>query len=89
MCTDAYRAALIRELSSAASTSTPAPSQRPATEPDREVVARQPLPHHPDLGSDDPAGLGAAVASVLAERGPTMVLVEDAMTVSTKIIYQP
>jgi hypothetical protein len=55
MCTDAYREALTRDLSSTVSpapTSTPALSRPQAAEADREGAVG-PLRHRPNPGQDD------------------------------------
>jgi hypothetical protein len=91
MCTDAYREALTRDLSSTASSasaSTPAPGQRHATETGREGVAGRPLrrranPRQEDLESRDVAAAGAA-----AGRGPAMALAKDATVVNGEAIDQ-
>jgi hypothetical protein len=63
MCTDAYREALTRALSSTAS-STPAPSQ--AAEAGREGVAQ-----------DDLESRGVAAAGAVAGSSPAMALAKD------------
>jgi uncharacterized membrane protein len=65
MCTDAYREALTRALSSTAS-STPAPNQRQAAEAGREGVAQ-----------DDLEGRDVVAAGAVAGSGPAMVLARD------------
>ena len=65
MCTDAYREALTRALSSTAS-STPAPSQRQAAEAGREGVAQ-----------DDLEICGVAAAGAVAGGSPAMALAKD------------
>lgn len=62
-CTDAYRAALIRDLSSTASpapTSAPVPGQ--AAEAGRDGAAGRPLPRHTEPGQGDPGNRAAATA---------------------------
>ncbi len=76
-CTDAYREALTRDLSSTASsapTSTPAPSQRQAAEADGEGVAGRPLRRSANPGQDDPESRGVAAAGAVAESGPAKAL---------------
>jgi hypothetical protein len=65
MCTDAYREALTRALSSTAS-STPAPSQRQAAEAGRESVAQ-----------DDLESRGVVAAAAVTGIGPAMALARD------------
>jgi hypothetical protein len=72
MCTDAYREALTRDLSSTASsapTSRSAPSQRQAAEAGREGVVGRP-------------------AGAVAESRPAMALAKDATVGSGEVIDQ-
>jgi hypothetical protein len=91
MCTDAYREALTRDLSSPASSapaSTSAPSQRHATEAGREGVVggRSGVVRIPDRTS------GKAAASLprgaVANSGPAMALAKDATVVNGEAIDQ-
>jgi hypothetical protein len=59
MCTDAYREALTRDLSSTASS---APTQRQAVEPGREGVVGRPLRRCPNPGQDELESHGVAAA---------------------------
>jgi hypothetical protein len=86
-CTDAYREALTRDLSSTASpaptrtpapTQPPAPSQRQAAETDRECVAGRPLRRRANPGPDDLESRDVAAAGAVAESGPAMALATDA-----------
>jgi hypothetical protein len=72
MCTDAYRQALIRDLSSRASSApTPAPSHRHTTETGYEGVAALSLRRGTTPGPDDPETSGAAAAGAVAGASPT------------------
>ena len=86
MCTDAYREALTRDLSSTAS-SAPAPtsSQRQAAEVDREGIVGGPLQRP---GQDDPESRGAATAGAVARAARVMAVVKDATVVSGEVIDQ-
>ena len=91
MCTDAYREALTRDLSSPASSapaSTPAPSQRHATEAGREGVVggRSGVVRIPDRTSGKSRGVAAAGA--VANSGPAMALAKDATVVNGEAIDQ-
>jgi len=95
MCTEAYREALTRDLSSTASsapTSTPAPtstsSQRPTAEAGREVVVGRPLRRRTNPGQDDLESRGVAAAGAVAERCPAMALAKDATVVNGEVIDQ-
>ena len=91
MCTDAYREALTRDLSSTASsapTSTLAPSQRQAAEAGREGVVGRPIRCRPNPGQDDLESRGVAAAGAVAESGPAMALAKDATVVNGKVIDQ-
>jgi hypothetical protein len=88
MCTDAYRAALTRDLSSTASSapaSTSAPGQRHATEAGREGVAGRPLRRRTQ---NDLESRGVAAAGAVAESGPAMTLAKDATVVNGEAIDQ-
>jgi hypothetical protein len=88
MCTDAYREALTRDLSSRASSGpapTPASSQRQAAEAGREAIVGRSLQCP---GQDDLEGPGVAAAGAAAGSGPGMALVEEAMVVSGEVIGQ-
>jgi hypothetical protein len=90
-CTDAYREALTRDLSSTASsapTSTPAPNQRQAAETGREGVAGRPLRRRTNPGQDDLESRGVAAAGAVAENGPAMALAKDATVVNGEVIDQ-
>jgi hypothetical protein len=90
MCTDAYREALTRDLSSRAS-SGPAPTlasgQRQAAEAGREAIVGR-SPRCP--GQDDPEsrGVAAAAAGAVATSGPARALAEEAMVVSGEVTGQ-
>jgi hypothetical protein len=91
MCTDAYREALTRALSSPASsapTSTSVPSQPQAAEAGREGVAGRPLRHRPNSGQEDLESRGVAAVGAVAESGPAVVLAKDATVVNGKLIGQ-
>jgi hypothetical protein len=91
MCTDAYREALTRDLSSTASSapaSTPAPSQRHATEAGREGVAGRPLRRRANPRQNDLESRGAAAGGAAAESGPAMALAKDAMLVNGEAVDQ-
>jgi hypothetical protein len=91
MCTDAYREALTRDLSSTASSapaSTPAPSQRQAAEADRDSAAGQPLRRHTNPGQDDRQSRSVAAAGAAAETGPAMALAKDATVVNGELCDQ-
>jgi hypothetical protein len=84
-CTDAYREALTRDLSSTASSapaSTPAPSQHQAAEAGREGVAGRPLRRRTNPGQDDLESRGVAAAGTVAESGPAMALAKESATLS-------
>jgi hypothetical protein len=81
MCTDAYRAALTRDL---ASTPSSAPGQRHATEAGREGVAGRPLRRRANPRQDDPENRGVAAAG----SGPAMALAKDATVVNGEAIDQ-
>jgi hypothetical protein len=88
MCTDAYREALTRGLSSTASsapTLASASSQRQAAEVGRGAVAGRPLPCP---GQDDLESRGVAAAGAVAASGPAMALVKEATVVSGEVIDQ-
>lgn len=79
-CTDAYRAALIRDLSSTASpapAAAPVEGQRQAAQAGREGVAGGPLRRRTDPGQDD-----------LGDRGAAMAPAEDATVVNGEVIGQ-
>ena len=91
MCTDAYREALTRDLSSPASSapdSTSAPSQRHATEAGREGVVggRSGVVRIPRQNERESRGVAAAGA--VANSGPAMVLAKDATVVNGEAIDQ-
>jgi len=90
MCTAAYREALTRDLSSTASSapSSPAPSQRHATEAGREDVVGRPLRPRTNPRQNDLESRGVAAAGAVAESGPAMTLAEDATVVNGKVIDQ-
>jgi hypothetical protein len=91
MCTDAYREALTRDLSSTASSaaaSTPAPGQRHATEAGREGVAGRPLRPRANPRQNDLESRGVAAAGAVAESGPAMTLAKDATVVNGQAIDQ-
>jgi hypothetical protein len=91
MCTDAYREALRRDFSSTASSapdSTPAPSQRHATEAGREGVVGRPLRRRTNPRQNDLESRGAAVAGAVAESRPAMTLAKDATVVNGEAIDQ-
>jgi hypothetical protein len=91
MCTDAYREALTRDLSSTASpapASTPAPSQRHATEAGRESAAGPPLRPRADPRQNDLDSRGVAAAGAAAQNGPAMTLAKDATVVNGEAIDQ-
>jgi hypothetical protein len=83
-CTDAYREALTRDLSSTASS---APSQRQAAEAGPEGVARQPLRRRTNPGQDLESR-GVAAAGTVADNGPAMTLAKDATAVNGEDIDQ-
>jgi hypothetical protein len=85
MCTDAYREALTRDLSSTAS---PAPGQRHATEAGREGVAGRPLRQRANPRQDDLESRGVAAAGAAAGSGPVMALAKDATVVNGETIDQ-
>jgi hypothetical protein len=100
-CTDAYREALTRDLSSTASsapTSTPAPSQRQAAEGDREDAVGRPLRRRTNPVPDDLERRDAAAAVAVAESGPAgaavagsgpaVALAKDATAVNGEVIDQ-
>jgi hypothetical protein len=90
-CTDAYREALTRDLSSTASpapASTSAPSQRQAAEAGREGVAGRPLRRRTNPGQDDLESRGVGAAGAVAESDPAMALAKDATVVHGEIIDQ-
>jgi hypothetical protein len=64
MCTDAYREALTRDLSTASS----APSQRHATEAGREGVVGRPLQRRANPRQNDLESRGVAAAGAVAEQ---------------------
>jgi hypothetical protein len=93
MCTHAYREALIRNLSSTASSAptpppTPAPSQRHAARVGREGVVGHPLRRHTNAGQDDLEGHGVAAAGAVAASGPAMAFAKDATVVNSKVTDQ-
>jgi hypothetical protein len=91
MCTDAYRAALTRDLSSAPSSapaSTTAPSQRHATDASCEGAAGRPLRRRRNPGHNDLESRGVAAAGAVAETGPAMTLGKDATVVNSEAIDQ-
>ncbi len=86
MCTDAYREALTRDLSSTAS-SAPTLSQRHATEAGREgALARPPARYEPP--TDELESRGVAAAGAVAETGSAMTLAKDATVVNGEAIDQ-
>jgi len=88
MCTDAYREALTRGLSSTASsapTPTSASSQRQAAEVGREAIVGRPIQCP---GQDDLESRGVAAAGAVAESGPAMALVKEATVGSGEVIDQ-
>ena len=85
MCTDAYREALTRDLSSTAS---PAPGQRQAGDAGRESVARRPLRRRTNPRQDDLESRGVAAAGAVAESSPAMTLAKDATVVHGEAIDQ-
>jgi hypothetical protein len=93
MCTDTYREALTRDLSSTASSaptsapaSTSAPSQRQAAEVGREDVAGRPLRRRANPGQDDLESRGIAAAGAVAGSGPAMALAKNATVVNGRVI---
>jgi hypothetical protein len=91
MCTEAYREALTRDLSSTASSapaSTPAPSQRHATEAGREGVAGRPLRRRANPRQNDLESRGVAAAGAAAGSGPAMAPAKDATVVNREAIDQ-
>jgi len=91
MCTDAYREALTRDLSSTASSapaSTPAPSQRHATEAGREGVVGRPLRRRTNPRQNDLESRGVAAAGAVAESGPAIALAKDATLINGEAIDQ-
>jgi hypothetical protein len=89
MCTDAYREALTRDLSSTASsapTPTPAPSQRQAAEAGREGVVRPPLRPRRNPGQDDLESCRVAAAGALAESSAATALAMSATVVNGEVI---
>jgi hypothetical protein len=91
MCTDAYREALTRALSSTASpasASTSAPGQRCAAEVGREGVAGRPLRRRANPGQDDLETRGVAAAGTVAGSGPAMALAKDATVIHSEVIDQ-
>jgi hypothetical protein len=94
MCTDAYRAALTRDISSPASpaprlspSSAPVTSQRQAAEAGREGVLERPLRRRTKPGPDELEGRGVAAGRV-ADMSPAMALAKDATVVNGKVIDQ-
>ena len=87
MCTDAYREALTRDLSSTASPA-PAPGQCQAGEADREGVTGRPLRRRTNPGQDDLDSRGVAAAGAVAESGLAMALAKDATVVHGEVIHQ-
>jgi hypothetical protein len=87
MCTDAYREALTRDLSSTASSAS-APSQRYATEAGREGVAGWSLRRGANPRQNDLESRGVAAAGAAAGSGPAMALAKDATVVSGEAIDQ-
>jgi hypothetical protein len=90
MCTDAYRQALIRDLSSTASSApalTPAVLRRQAAEADREGVAGQ-LRRRANSGQDDLESRVVAAVGRVAESGLAMALAKDATVVNGEVIDQ-
>jgi len=87
MCTDAYREALTRDLSSTASPA-PAPGQCQAGEAGREDVAGRPRRRRTNHGQDDLESRGVAAVGAVAERGPAMALAKDAAVVHGEVIHQ-
>jgi len=74
MCTDAYREALTRDFSSAASS---APGQCQAGEAGCEGVAGRPLRRGTNPGQDDLESRGVAAAGAETDSRPAMALAED------------
>jgi hypothetical protein len=87
MCTDAYRQALIRDLSSTAS-SAPAALRRQAAEADREGVVGPPLRRRANSGQDDLESRVVAAVGRVAESGLAMALAKDATVVNCEVIDQ-
>ena len=88
-CTDAYREALTRDLSSTASPApAPAPGQCQAGEAGREGVAGRPLWRRTNPGQDDLESRGVAAAGAVAESRPAMALAKDATVVNGEAIDQ-
>jgi hypothetical protein len=87
MCTDAYRQALIRDLSSMAPALTPASLRRQAAEADREGVVRS-LRRRADSGQDDLESRVVAAVGRVAEGGLAMALAKDATVVNGEVIDQ-
>jgi hypothetical protein len=90
MCTDAYRQALIRDLSSTASSApalTPAVLRRQAAEADREGVVGQ-LRRRANSGQDDLESRVVAAVGRVAESGLAMALAKDATVVNGEVIDQ-
>ena len=88
MCTDAYREALIRDLSSTASpapASTPAPGQRHATEAGAKA-SRGARSGNVRSRQDDLESRGVAAAGAAAGSGPAMALAQDATVVNGEVI---
>jgi len=91
MCTEAYREALTRDLSSTASSapaSTSAPSQRHVTEVSREGVAGRPLRRCANPRQNDLQGRGVAAAGAAAGSGPAIAHAKDATVVNGEAIDQ-
>jgi hypothetical protein len=89
MCTDAYREALTRALSSTPSPApAPLPGQRQAGEAGREGVAGRPLWRRANPGQDDLESRGVAAAGTVAESGPAMALAKDATVIHSEVIDQ-
>jgi hypothetical protein len=89
MCTDAYREALTRDLSSTVSSapaSTSAPGQRHVTEAGREGVAGRPLRPRANPRQNDLESRGVAAAGAAARNGPAMTLANDATVVNGEAI---
>jgi hypothetical protein len=90
MCTDAYRQALIRDLSSTASSApalTPAVLRRQAAEADREGVVG-PFRRRANSGQDDLESRVVAAVGRVAESGLAMALAKDATVVNGEVIDQ-
>jgi len=87
MCTDAYREALTRDLSSTASPA-PAPGRRQGAEADREGAAGRQFRRRANPRQNDLESRGVAAAGAAAGSGPAMALAKDATVVHGEAIDQ-